>query len=81
MSFFWRGVTVFCVSLYVPGHQRCLTVDETFPVSAFCYTAEGNKKVLRAFGGVTLEGCAGTDFNRFSSEQVAAIIAYLWWRF
>jgi hypothetical protein len=39
-----------------------------------------SKKIARFYGGGTLGEHARAEFDRFTPEQVSAIVAYLWWK-
>ena len=57
-----------------------LTGDPTTRLCAFVTPLMENKRLAKFYGGGTLGEHARREFALFDAAQVAAIVAYLWWK-
>lgn len=82
LSFFSPTALKFYLPAYliadIRGTLQCS--DPAFRLCIFVTPQLENKKIAKVWGGGTLGEIARQEFDIYSSEQVAAIVAYLWWK-
>lgn len=86
----WGTATAFfsaaALQFYLPAYLIADIRDElecsdpSTRLCAFVTPPMENKKLAAMHGGGTLGAHARNEFARFSPAQVAAIVAYLWWK-
>lgn len=81
VSFFSANALRFYLPAYMIADIRGQLARD--PVSRLCSSVTPigeQQKIAKIWGGGTMGERARADFARFSAEQVAAIVSYLWWK-
>jgi len=82
LSFFTDQAYLFYLPAYLIADIEGRLDDARSPTSRLCYsvTPLGERnKLAKIWGGGTMGDRAKKCFESFSTEQVSAIVAYLWW--
>ena len=82
LSFFSDNALRFYLPAYIIADIRG-DLDSHDPVSRLCssLTPQGErKKIAKMWGGGTMGERARACFAKFSSDQLSAVVAYLWWK-
>lgn len=82
LSFFSGEALRFYLPAYLVADLEgtLLTGDPTTRLCAFVTPLMENKRLAKFYGGGTLGEHARREFALFDAAQVAAIVAYLWWK-
>ena len=80
LSFFSDQAFVFYLPAYLIADLRG-ELSHVSPDFSLCYgVAWGDQKIAKIWGGGTIGEHARQRFALFTTEQVAAIVSYLWWK-
>jgi hypothetical protein len=82
LSFFSGKALRFYLPAYMIADIRgqLRSSDPAFRLCAFLTPLGGRRKIAKMWGGGTMGERARADFACYDRRQVAAIVAYLWWK-
>ena len=82
LSFFSADALRFYLPAYLIADLRgmLLSSDPSVRLCVSLSPQMGNKKIAKVWGGGTMGEHARAEFECFDSEQVSAIVSYLWWK-